>query len=445
MSDKPISKQNIGEMFADPRVRRMLAEAAPRHLTGDRLLRVVSNAMIKTPKLREAHPMSLLGAVLTCASLGLEPNTPLGHAFLIPFDKKAKDPQTGRWGVERTDINVIIGYQGYIELGLRGGGLISIFGNVVYEGDEFEFEYGSNQHLRHRPAPLGDDRPKQWAYAHAKLVEGEAFVVWPTVKVEGIRQRSQAWRTAVEAKEKYGETAKAWKDCPWVTDEHAMFAKTMIRQLSKWLQKSVDFQRAVAIDAMSERGGIDFAKIAANPDYVQDPDLAAVEYMPSMEAPFSEPPSGPPAKEPVKPKPDEKKAAASKSSREAAKPAQKRASKPDEKINRSDEPTREKTPGRDREPGGDLFPGDQPVSDDPPPESDWSDDLLDRIAEAQDGEALSESWSAYDAELADLRQSDPARYDTLKHAFEARMRGIRGRKKTRETDPTASTGKEQDA
>jgi len=37
-------------------------------------------------KLREVKPFSLLGRVDECSVAGFEPNTPLGHAYLIPFD-----------------------------------------------------------------------------------------------------------------------------------------------------------------------------------------------------------------------------------------------------------------------------------------------------------------------------------------------------------------------
>jgi len=55
-------------------------------MTPERIVRVLALAAYKNPKLREVKPFSLLGALMTCSSLGFEPNTPLGHAYLIPFD-----------------------------------------------------------------------------------------------------------------------------------------------------------------------------------------------------------------------------------------------------------------------------------------------------------------------------------------------------------------------
>ena len=60
---------------------------------------------------------SLVGAIGQCAQMGLEPNTILGHAYLVPFNTKRKDAS----GVERwvNSVQVIIGYKGLIDLARR--------------------------------------------------------------------------------------------------------------------------------------------------------------------------------------------------------------------------------------------------------------------------------------------------------------------------------------
>jgi recombination protein RecT len=52
----------------------------PKHFDAERMLKLALGALRTTPKLANASNASLLGAVVTCAQLGLEPNTPLGHA-----------------------------------------------------------------------------------------------------------------------------------------------------------------------------------------------------------------------------------------------------------------------------------------------------------------------------------------------------------------------------
>ena len=67
----------------------------PKHFDSERMLKLALGALRTTPKLAGASLSSLLGSVVTCAQLGLEPNTPLGHAYLLPFDKREK--RDGQW------------------------------------------------------------------------------------------------------------------------------------------------------------------------------------------------------------------------------------------------------------------------------------------------------------------------------------------------------------
>jgi len=208
--------------------------------------------------------------MITCASLGLEPNTPLNHAYLIPFEKRRKNEQ-GRWETASVEVNLILGYQGLIDLARRTGSLVSLHADVVYEGDEFEFHYGTDQRLFHRPVGDTEGRKPIYAYAYAKLSDGEAFEVLPYANVLKIRDATQAYRKAMEDKAR-GD--KNWATSPWIAYEREMAAKTMVRRLSKWLPKSIEFATAVQMDSLAERGMIDFRAIAAQPSLAHDPDGA---------------------------------------------------------------------------------------------------------------------------------------------------------------------------
>jgi len=70
----------------------------PKHLNAERLLKVAQVAATTTPALLECDIASLVGAIGQCAQMGLEPNTVLGHAYLVPFNTKRKDAQgKERW------------------------------------------------------------------------------------------------------------------------------------------------------------------------------------------------------------------------------------------------------------------------------------------------------------------------------------------------------------
>ncbi|SMF47426.1 recombination protein RecT [Azospirillum oryzae] len=260
----------IQDLLQSPKTVQRFQQLVPRHLNPERMLRVMAQAVYKTPKLAECEPMTLLGSMMACASFGLEPNTPLGHAYLIPFEKRRK--QGNQWVTERVDVNLIIGYRGFIDLARRSGNLVSIHADVVYgaygdmPADEFSFEYGSNMHLRH--VPIGDNqgRPPLWAYAHASLKDGQAFEALPYARVLRIRDNSQGYQAALSAKQEAerNPSQSGWKmrsfdSSPWVAHEHEMAAKTMIRRLSKALPMSIEFANAVQLDAMSDTGGVNYA------------------------------------------------------------------------------------------------------------------------------------------------------------------------------------------
>lgn len=244
----------IQQLLQSPEMVKRMQAVLPRHLSPERMLRVMAQAVFKTPKLAECHPITLLGAMMACASLGLEPNTPLGHAYLIPFEKRKKvGPGKDDWATDRVEVNLIIGYKGLIDLARRSGSLESIHADVVYEGDEFSFEYGTNTHLRHVPIGDRDGRIPKWAYAHAKLKDGgQAFEVLPYAEVLKIRNASQGYQQASRQRD-------GGKSNPWIAFEHEMSVKTMIRRLSKFLPASIEFANAAELDRMSETGGANLA------------------------------------------------------------------------------------------------------------------------------------------------------------------------------------------
>ena len=267
-----------------------LRQAMPKHLSPERMLRVLVLAVSRTPELAKVPLREILGAMISLASLGLEPNTPLQHAWLIPFKKnRKKTTPNGRdeW-VEETQVQVVIGYRGYIDLARRTGSLVSIHADVVYDGDEFSFEYGSRMHLRHVP---GTKRGRPiYAYAHAKLTDGEAFEVLPYEEVLKIRDTSEGYQYALKQKNSPRDYLRnIFLRNPWVAYEHEMAAKTMVRRLSKMLPLSIEFATAAHLDASGDTGGVrwdgalDSAASPIDEVQVDDGPPAAVEHKPEAE------------------------------------------------------------------------------------------------------------------------------------------------------------------
>jgi recombination protein RecT len=218
--------------------KRQIALALPSHLSPDRLLRVVMTSIQRTPKLLECDQRSLLSAVFQAAQLGLEPDGALGLAYLLPYGKECQ---------------LIVGYKGLVALARRSGEISTIYARVVHERDEFSFEYGLSEQLRHVPSLEDDPGAMTHVYAVAKLKDGGVqYEVMSRREVEGIKVRSKS--------SKYG---------PWVTDYEEMAKKTVIRRLSKMLPASVELSRAVANDERAEAGlpqEIDEIEASAVPD-----------------------------------------------------------------------------------------------------------------------------------------------------------------------------------
>lgn len=209
------------------KMKSQFAMALPKHITEDRLLRVALTCIQNTPKLLECDKTSLYAAIMTCAQLGLEPDGVLGHAYLIPYGNK---------------VQFIAGYKGLLALARNSGEVVSISAHEVCQNDEFEYEYGLNEVLKHKPAQ-GNRGAIISFYAYAKFKDGgHHFDVMSLEDVEGIRDHSQGYIAA-----------KKWKkESPWDTHFVEMGRKTLIRRIAKYLPLNV--QRASSMEDYADMG-----------------------------------------------------------------------------------------------------------------------------------------------------------------------------------------------
>ena len=75
--------QNIKQWIVT--MKPQIEAALPSVITQERFTRMALTAVSSNPKLADCTPQSFMGALMQAAQLGLEPNTPLGQAYLIPF------------------------------------------------------------------------------------------------------------------------------------------------------------------------------------------------------------------------------------------------------------------------------------------------------------------------------------------------------------------------
>jgi recombination protein RecT len=207
-----------------------IAAALPRHVSIDRMLTIAQTAATSMPQLLECYTPSLFGALIKCTQLGLEPNNALGQAYLIPFRNKKQN---------RTDCQLMIGYRGMIDLARRSGHVVSIMAQEVREFDEFEWEYGLDEKLRHVPAS-GDRGEITHFYAYAKLKDGGyQFEVKSKADIDTLMRSTQS-------RGDYG---------PWKDAYTEMGRKSLVRALFKMLPVSIELAEAAAIDSSSEKEG----------------------------------------------------------------------------------------------------------------------------------------------------------------------------------------------
>ena len=202
-----------------------IARALPSVITPERFTRIILSAISTTPKLAECTPESFLGAMMQAAQLGLEANTPLGQAYLIP-----------RWNSKKNEneVNFQIGYKGLIDLAYRSGQVSTIGAYVVYEHDEFSYSLGLNPDIKHVPAMENHGDPIAF-YAVVKMKDGGfAFDV---MSIQDVRERM-----------KRSDSVKKGTFSPWQTDFDEMAKKTVLKRAMKYCPMKSDFVRAVTMD-----------------------------------------------------------------------------------------------------------------------------------------------------------------------------------------------------
>lgn len=216
-------KQQIRQMESQ------FALAMPKGTEAAQLVRDALTCIQQTPKLADCTPQTVLGALMTCAQLGLRPGVSgLGHAWVLPYwDSKS-----------RTNVaQLIIGYKGFVDLAYRSGQIATVIARTVYAQDTFDVEYGIDEKLIHKPAMSGDRSTPVAHYAIVKLANGGRSF-WVMTEDE-----MQAWKRKYAPKNKAGNTVG-----PWVSDYEAMARKTCLLRLAAWMPKSTDLSVAIQVD-----------------------------------------------------------------------------------------------------------------------------------------------------------------------------------------------------
>ena len=200
-----------------------IKKALPSVITPERFTRMVLSALSSTPKLAECSPQSFLAAMMTAAQLGVEPNTALGQAYLLPYRNHGQ-----------MECQFQLGYQGLIDLAYRSGEVSVIQAHTVYENDVFEYELGMDPKLRHVPAKA--DRGEAVAY-YAMFKTKDGGYGFEVMSVDDVQRHAQRYSKS------YGSGTS-----PWRSNFDEMAKKTVLKRALKYAPLKSDFVRGVAQD-----------------------------------------------------------------------------------------------------------------------------------------------------------------------------------------------------
>ena len=227
MTNKIVKQDNGGKTIKSY-VKSMesgIKAALPSVMTPERFTRMVLTALSSTPELNDCTPQSFLGAMMSAAQLGLEPNTPLGQAYLIPYWNTKKGTREAQFQ---------IGYKGLIDLAYRSGEVELVQAKCVYANDAFECRFGLEPKLEHIPAD-GERGELVKVYALFKTKSGGfGFEV---MSVENIKEHAKKYSQSFN---------KSYS--PWKTNFEEMAKKTVLKKCLKYAPLKSDFARGITAD-----------------------------------------------------------------------------------------------------------------------------------------------------------------------------------------------------
>lgn len=304
MSSKQIAPTQGGKMslsaaFNTPQFKQAISNALNDAAREKSFIASVIAAAAVNTVLQECTPKSVLSAALTGESLRLPPSPQLGYYYFVPYEKKVKDPQTGRDVLDEDgnprkvkEAQFQIGYKGLIQLALRSGYYKRIIVNEIRQGElkkwdplteEIKVVMIEDEELRART-------PVEGYYAMLEYLNGfTKCMYWSYKKMLAHADR---FSPAFSAEATGGQYPKMsyedfragkvpekdmWRYSSfWYKDFDGMAFKTMLRQLiSKWGVMSIELQQAFEADSeavveIDEDGSMSFNDVSEPVSQTQD-------------------------------------------------------------------------------------------------------------------------------------------------------------------------------
>lgn len=207
-----------------------IEKAIGKVMTADRFARIALTLYNSNELFYSADTKSFLACLMQSAQSGLEPNTVLGEAYIVPY----KNNKQGT-----VEVSFQLGYKGLLKLAHNSGQFEAIYAHEVREGDRFEYSYGLHKDLIHIPADIPNENVTHY-YAVYKLKNGGFdFVVWSKERVE---------QHAKTFSKQYTYKGAINNNSIWAKNFDSMAKKTVIIDVLKYAPKSVEMARAIQED-----------------------------------------------------------------------------------------------------------------------------------------------------------------------------------------------------
>ena len=296
MADTELAKPRMTtlEFVELPSTRAKMALVQTKALDPEKVVRLTLNAMQRTPKLKATTLESMLGCMMTATSLGLEPNTVLEHAWIIPYQnrKKGKD---GRW-FSLLEAQFMVGYRGYVALAYRFDDLAMLHADAVCDNDVFQSyissEVETGTFFKHQKS-LKDPGEPIGSYCFTRLNRSgrnmDIVTELPKAEIELIRERSETYkalkgRLDSASTKDIAKAQKTFDETPWNMWWRSMWAKSAIRRHVKQFPLTAEMSAAVAFEDAADTGMLDITRMG-DPEIVQaviagetEPPIEDIEY-----------------------------------------------------------------------------------------------------------------------------------------------------------------------
>lgn len=181
-------------------------KALPKHVSVEKFQRVVMTSLQQNPDILNTDRRSLFMACTRAAQMGLLPD--------------GREGAIVKYGQQAQFLPMVAGLMKMVR---QSGEISSWSVQTVHENDEFDYQMGDDEYIRHKPA-IRNRGALIGAYSIVTLKDGEKSREFMNAEeIDAIRQRSRS------------------KDSgPWKTDTGEMFKKSCVRRHVKRLPLSTD-------------------------------------------------------------------------------------------------------------------------------------------------------------------------------------------------------------